>query len=162
MSNALYYCPVRKFNLTAIAYTSVSLASQLQRVVFLMRKIFRKIAASGTTYCTREAQGMTTRKLECLTCGAYFVQGRSFNQHVSLCCAIAHARTETNNNVSSSERSASDATDGEQNALNGPSLFLFFTVSLQNSILTFYYCPDKTLTPQRDHPVTELTVKKTL
>ncbi len=144
MSNALYYCPVRNYNLTGIAHKIVSIASQLQRVAFLMRKIFRKIAAIGNTYCTREAQGMTTRKLECLTCGASFVQGRTFNQHVSHCCAIAHARTETNLNVSSSERSASDGTDGEQNASNGPSLFLFSTVTLQNSILTFYYCPNKT------------------
>jgi hypothetical protein len=134
MSNAHYYCPVRKYNLPAIAYTLFSLASLLQRVVILLQDIFRKIATICKIHCTGEAQGMTTRKLERLTCGAFFVQGRSFNHHVSHCCAIAHASTETNLNVSSSERSASDGTDGEQIAINGPSLFLFFTVAFQTSV----------------------------
>ena len=121
MSNALYFYPIRKYNLTAIAHPIVSIASQLQRVVFLMRKIFRKIAAIGNISCTREAQGMTTRKLECLTCGASFVQGRSFNQHVSHCGAIAHKRTDKNLIVYALESSSSDVTDGEENPFNGPS-----------------------------------------
>jgi hypothetical protein len=144
MSNALYYCPVCKYNLTAIAYNLFSIDALLQRVVILLQDIFRKIATICKIDCTGEAQGMPTRKLECLTCGASFVQGRSFNQHVSHCCAIAHASTDTNLNVSSSERSASDGTDGEQNAINGPSLFLSFTVAFLTSLFTTFYCPNKT------------------
>ena len=129
MSNAHYYCPVRKYNLTAIAYNLFSLDTLLQRVVILMQVCFRKIARLSNNHCTCEAQGMTTRKLGCLTCGTFLRQGRAFNEHVSHCCAIAHASTKKPMNVSSSETSASDGTDGEQNAPNGSCLFMFFKVS---------------------------------
>jgi hypothetical protein len=41
---------------------------------------------------------MHKRKLECLTCGATFVHGRAFNEHVSLCHAASHAKTHVNPN----------------------------------------------------------------
>jgi hypothetical protein len=106
--------------------------SLLQRVVIVMQDVFRKIATISKIHCTGEAQGMTSRKLECLTCGTSFGQGRAFNKHVSYCCAIAHASTNRNKDVSSSERSASDGTDGEQNASNGSCFFILFKVPLQN------------------------------